>query len=319
MAINRFGRRQFMASVGLGAAALAQPATIAATTDEVPARKFYILLSLGRIGFRASFTDAMNLAVKHGFEGIDPDAAYFASLADDDLKRLLDDLRAKKLKLGAASLPVEFRKDESMFHDGLAKLPDVAALLQKAGVSRVSTYIMSAHQELTYLQNFRLHAQRLREVAEILKDHGQKFGLEYVGPRTVWRSQRHPFVHTLSEIRELIVAIGSSNMGVQLDSYHWFNAEETPQDILTLRGEEVVTVDLNDAPAGLTLDQQMDLSRELPGATDVIPIQPFLESLRKIGYDGAVHAEPFNAALRSKPIDQACALTAAAMREVLNS
>ena len=181
----------------------------------------------------------------------------------------------------------------------------------------MSTYIMSAHQELSYLQNFRQHAARLREIAVILKDQGLKFGLEYVGPRTTWRSQRHPFVHTLSETRELIVAIGTGNVGVQLDTYHWFNAEETPSDILTLRGEDVVTVDLNDAPAGLTLDQQQDLSRELPGATGVIPIQAFLGSLRKIGYDGAVHAEPFNAVLRSKPLDEACALTAAAMKKVL--
>jgi hypothetical protein len=41
--------------------------------------------------------------------------------------------------------------------------------------------------------------------------------------------------------------------------------------------------------------------------------------LRAIGYDGALHAEPFNAALRSKPIDEACALTATAMKKVVNS
>ena len=316
MASDRLGRREFMASVGVGAAALAQPAGVAAT-DEVPARKFYFILSLHRIGFKASFPDAVNLATKHGFEGLDPDAVHFAGLSDGELKSLLDDLKSKRLKLGAAGLPVEFRKDESTFRDGLAKLPAIAAVLQRAGVLKMSTYIMSAHQELTYLQNFRLHATRLREIATILKDHGQKVGLEYVGPRTTWRSQRHPFAHTLSEIRELIVAIGTGNVGVQLDTYHWFNAEETAEDILSLRSEDVITVDLNDAPAGLTLDQQMDLARELPGATGVIPIQSFLDSLRKIGYDGAVHAEPFNAALRSKPIDEACALTAAAMKKVL--
>ena len=316
MATHHNGRREFMASVGMGAAALALPGRMAAESAS-PERKFFFILSLGRIGFKASFPDAVTLAAKHGFEGLDPDAAYFASLSDDDLKRLLDDLKAKKLKLGAAGLSVEFRKDEATFNEGLAKLPAIAAVLQRAGVARVSTYIMSAHQELSYLQNFRQHAARLREIAVILKDQGLKFGLEYVGPRTTWRSQRHPFLHTLSETRELIVAIGTGNVGMQLDTYHWFNAEETSADIQTLRGEDVITVDLNDAPAGLTLDQQQDLSRELPGATGVIPIQAFLESLRKISYDGAVHAEPFNAVLRSKPLDEACALTAAAMKKVL--
>jgi sugar phosphate isomerase/epimerase len=312
----RIGRREFVASVGLGAASFARPARAGA--DAGPSeRKFFFILSLGRIGFKASFPEAVNLAARHGFEGLDPDAGYFAGLSDDELKRMLGDLKSKNLRLGAAGLPVEFRKDEATFNDGLMKLPAVAATLQKAGVTRISTWIMPCDDQLTYLQNFRQHAYRLRACAQILKDYGQKLGLEYVGPRTLWRSRRHPFVHTLSEIKELIVAIGTGNVGVQLDSWHWFNAEESEADILTLRNEDVVTVDLNDAPAGLTLDHQIDNQRELPGATGVIPIRAFLDGLKKIGYDGPIHAEPFNAALRAKPIDEACALTAAAMKETL--
>jgi len=237
-------------------------------------------------------------------------------LSDDDLKRLLDDLQAKKLKLGAAVLPVEFRKDAATFNEGLAKLPGVAAVLQKAGVARMSTYIMSAHQELTYLQNFRQHAARLREIAVILKDHGSNLGWSTLAPHHL-AEHAHPFIHSLSETQELIVAIGTGNVGVQLDTYHWFGTEEAAEDILSLHNEDVITVDLNDAPTGRTIDEQRDLERELPGATGVIPIQSFLDSLMKIGYDGAVHAEPFNAALRAKPLDEACALTAAAMKKVL--
>ncbi len=312
----RITRRTFVKVAGMGAAALALPSG-AVHASEVPARKFYTVLSIGRIGFRASFPESVDLAVKHGFEGIDPDPGYFASLSEDDLKRLLGDLKAKKLKLGAASLPVDFRKDETTFNEGLNKLAGVAAMLEKAGVKRVSTWILSFDDDLTYLQNFRQHACRLRACAEILKDHGQRLGLEYVGPRTAWRSKRHPFIHTLSETKELIVAIGTGNVGVQLDSYHWFNAEETQDDLLALRNEDVVTVDVNDAPAGLTLDQYEDLSRELPGATGVIPIRSFIDGLKKIGYDGPVHAEPFNAALRAEPLDEACALTAAAMKKIV--
>jgi sugar phosphate isomerase/epimerase len=249
---------------------------------------------------------------------VDPDPGYFARLSEDELRKLLDDLKAKNLKLGAAGLSVDFRRDEAAFNEGLKKLPAAAAVLEKAGVTRVSTWILSFDEKLTYLQNFRQHAYRLRACAEILKDHGQRLGLEYVGPRTLWRGSRHPFVHTLSEMKELIVAIGTGNVGVQLDSWHWFNAEETQEDLLTLQSKDVVTVDLNDAPAGLTLDQQIDSARELPGATGVIPVQAFVQGLRKIGYDGPVHAEPFNAALRSKPLDDACALTAAAMKKVLS-
>jgi sugar phosphate isomerase/epimerase len=305
--------------MGLGAGGLAgfeSPATAARVTA-VPERKFFMVLSCSRIGVKASFRESLDLAVKYGFEGIDPDPGYFSQLSDDGLKKLLDELKIKNLKLGSAGLPVEFRKEDSTFSEGLKKLPSVAKVLQKAGVERISTWILSFSDDLTYLQNFGTHAYRLRACAEVLKEHGQRLGLEYVGPKTSWRSEKHPFIHTLSETKELIVAIGTGNVGVQLDSWHWFNAEETAQDLLTLRNEDIITVDLNDAPAGVPLDKQMDLSRELPAATGVIPVKMFLDALRKIGYDGPIHAEPFNAALRAMPRDEACAATTAAMKKAL--
>ena len=319
--MNRLNRREFVTRAGWGLAGAVQlrarrPAT-ARPSPDAPNRRFYTVLSIGRLGFKASFPEAVSLAEKHGFEGLDPDPGHFTRLSEDELKRLLDDLKTKNLKLGTAGLPVDFRQDEARLSEGLKTLPAAAALLQKAGVTRVSTWVLSFDEKLTYPQNFRQHACRLRACVEILKSHGQRLGLEYLGPRTLWRSARHPFIHALSEMKELIVAIGTGNVGVQLDSWHWFNAEETQEDLLTLQSKDVITVDLDDAPVGLTLDQQVDDARELPGATGVIPVRAFIEGLRKIGYDGPVHAEPFNAALRSKPLDEACALTAAAMRKVL--
>jgi len=282
--------------------------------EGLPPRKFYTVLSLGRLGLHGTFDQSITLAAKHGFEGIDPDAGLFARLSDDDLKRLMDDLKTKNIKLGVAGLPVEFRRSESEFSDGLAKLPDAAKALQRAGVRRVSTWVLPCINELTYLQNFRQHASRLRACALVLHDHGQQLGLEYCAPRTFWRSQRHSFIHTMSEMKELQIAIGTDNLGIQLDSFHWFNAEETPEDIGTLRGSDIVTVDLNDAPR-VPLDEQHDGSRELPAATGVIPVAGFLGALLRIGYDGPIAAEPFNKTLSALPLDEACDRTALAIRK----
>jgi sugar phosphate isomerase/epimerase len=195
---NELTRRRFLsAGAAAGVAALPAPRliTVGAGPAEIPPRKFYAILSVGRVGFQASFAESLELAGRHGFEGLDPDPNYFASLGDDGLKRLLVDLQAKNLKFGAAGLPVEFRKDEGTFNEGLRKLPVTADILQRAGIWRVSTWVLPCSNELTYLQNFRQHADRLRQCAKILGEHGQKLGLEYVAPRTLWRSQRHPFVH----------------------------------------------------------------------------------------------------------------------------
>jgi sugar phosphate isomerase/epimerase len=312
---NPITRREFLVAGAATSIALSVPAKLITAATPSPERKFYAILSLGRLGFHASFPESVELAAKHGFEGLDPDAGYLASLNDDALHRLLDDLQKRNLKFGAAGLPVEFRKDSETFNTDLKKLPATAAVLQRASIWRVNTWILPCSDDLTYLQNFRQHADRLRLCAHILADHGQKLGLEYVSPRTLWRSQKHPFIHTLSEMKELLAAIGAQNLGIQLDSWHWFNAQETQQDLLTLRGRDVITVDLNDAPTGLTLDQYRDNSRELPAATGVIPVKQFLDALLQIGYDGPIQAEPFNAALRALPLDQACALASNAIKK----
>jgi sugar phosphate isomerase/epimerase len=236
-------------------------------------------------------------------------------LSDLQLGDVLGQMKTKGLRFGPASLPVDFRKDDTTFHEGLKTLPETSKALQRAGIWRVSTYVLSFDRNLSYLQNFRSHAYRLRSCAQVLKDHGQKLGLEYLGPMTLWRRERHAFIHSLNETKELIAAIGTGNVGIQLDSWHWFTANETEADLLTLRNEDIITVDLNDAPQGIPLDKQIDGARELPAATGVIPIKTFLDALRKIGYDGPVHAEPFNAALRALPREEACAVTAAAMKK----
>jgi len=163
------------------------------------------------------------------------------------------------------------------------------------------------------MANLRIHARRLREAAGILKDHGIRFGLEYVGPKTSWSTRRYPFVHTMAEMKELMAEIDRPNVGFVLDSWHWYTAGETKKDLLTLRADQVVSVDLNDAPAGIPVDQQADGKRELPAATGVIDAASFLGALQAIGYDGPVRAEPFNDAVRKMPPAEALAATKAAI------
>ncbi len=314
---NQFNRRHFLktsAAAGLGALPL--DAAGQATTPEQPKRKFYSNLAIGLLGsFHQTLPETVDLAIRYGFEGIDPNADYFASLSDDDLKRLLDKMEAHHLKFGAAGLPVDFRRDEASFSDTLKKLPATADSLKRAGVTRLSTWFAPASNQLTYLQNFRQHAYRMRECALILADRGQRLGFEYVAPRTSRERGKQPFIHCMAEMKELIAAVGTNNVGFRLDSWHWFNAEETAEDILSLHDSDVITVDLNDAPPGLTLDQYNDGQRELPAATGVIPVKSFLDALVRIGYDGPIQAEPNNANLRATPMDQALTETSAAMKK----
>lgn len=307
-------RRQFVRSSVL----LATSIPAASLAAEAGTRKFTLALTPGSIGVSVKSQQELNeLAAKHGFESVEPRGEELAGMSAAQLEETLADLKSKKLAWAAAGLPVDFRKDETTFRDGLAKLPAIAAGLQRAGADRLGTWLSSTHDELTYLANFKLHAARLREIAKILKDHEIRLGLEYVGTPSVLVKSRYPFLHTLAETRELIDEIGTGNVGIVLDSWHWWTAGDTVGDLLSLTNEHIVSVDLNDAPLGIEKRDLIDTSRELPAATGVIDVGNFVKALVEIGYDGPVRPEPFNKILNELENEAACAATIAAMKKAV--
>ena len=313
--MNGTGRRDFIRKAASGAIAAALPPRLFSLM--AAERKLKLCLSPGAIGVSASQIEAIDLAAKYGFEAVDPNAGYLASLSEGQLQGLLADMKSRGLSWGAAGLPVDFRQDEAKFNEGMTALLRLAPLLRKADVTRITTWIMPCSRQLTYRQNFDLHVARLRAVAGVLAEHGQRLGLEYVGTQSLRDSQKYPFLHTMAETRELIGEIGTGNVGLALDSWHWWTAGDSQADILALKNEDIVLVDLDDAPAGVPKEQQIDSQRELPAATGVIDVGQFLGAVIMVGYDGPMRAEPFNKALNDMDNDAACAATVTALKKAL--
>ena len=284
----------------------------------LPERKFRTCLNPSMIGVKADQEFLFDLVTRHGFEAMVPIADSLIQMGEGARKGLLARMQDKGITWGAAGLPVQFRNSEEEFEKGLKALPQVAGILQEVGVARCGTWIMPTHKHLTYLENFDQHARRLGAIASILGHHGIKLGLEYVGPKTLMARDKFAFVRTMKEAKALIQAIGESNVGLVLDSFHWFCAGESQADLLTLDNKEIVTVDLNDARTGLSADDQIDGKRELPAATGVIDISAFVRALLQIGYDGPVRAEPFNQPLRDMEDEEAVKTTLAAISKAID-
>jgi sugar phosphate isomerase/epimerase len=278
-------------------------------------RKMLTCLTPGSIGVKANQWETIEFAHAYGYEAAQPLGEELMNL---DIGAVREKLAQYKLVWGQAGLSLDFRKDEETFQTGLKDLPRIAAALQKAGAARIGTWIAPNHDTLPYVANLKQHARRLRAVAKVLGDNGQRLGLEYVGPKTLWSAKRFPFIHSMAEMRELHAEIGMNNVGFVLDSWHWYTAGETLADLASVRNEEVVCLDLNDAPAGIALDQQIDSKREIPLATGVIDLRGFLNSLHKIGCDAPARCEPFNAALRAKPREEILGVVADCMRRAMS-
>ena len=260
--------------------------------------KFFKNLAPGHIGVKANQKQALEYAVKYGFEGISPSEGEFANKSAAEISEWVAAMKAKGIRYGAAGLPVEFRGGDEQFQKDLAALPKRAALLHQLGVTRVATWLTPGHNELTYLQNFKQHETRLREAAKVLRDSNIRLGLEFVGPHTSRERFRYPFACAQLDMMELVQAIGTDNVGLLLDSWHWYTSHGTAEELLRLSNKDIVHVHVNDGPSGVQVDQQIDNRRKLPVTTGVIDMKGFLNALVKVGYDGPVECEPFDQELR---------------------
>jgi len=265
--------------------------------------KFYKNLGHGHIGVKANQRQALEYAVKYGFDSITPDLGEFENKSSTEISEWVQTMKEKGVRYGTAGLPVEFRRDEEQFQKELARLPKQAGILKQLGVKRMATWITPGHRELTYLQNFEQHKRRFRETAKVLRDSDIQLGLEFVGPRTSRARYRFPFICTQLDMMELAEAIGTGNVGLLLDSWHWYTSHGTVEELLQLSNKDVIHVHVNDAPSGIPVDEQIDNRRRLPVTTGVIDMKGFINALVKIGYDGPVECEPFEQELRKMEDD----------------
>lgn len=307
-------RRRFIQQSSVLAASAVLPFS-AFNLEAKPGRLFKMSLNPGAIGVSLNQDELLEAAHRHGYEAI---VAFPKELAVMDAAKLndfVDKMKAKNISWGSAGLPLDFRKSADFFKKGLQALPNLANALQKAGALRMNTWIMPTHENLTYLENFKQHTKRLSEVAKVIADYDIVLGLEYVGPKTLMARDRYAFIRSMKETKELIEAIKSPNIKIQLDSFHWFCAEESEADILSLDKNEVVVVDLNDAVKGRSAANQIDGERELPGDSGLIDIKSFLSALVRIGYEGPVRAEPFNKRLNEMDDEAALSATYISMKK----
>jgi sugar phosphate isomerase/epimerase len=265
----------------------------------------YKALSPGAIGVSAGNLDArIQAAQTGGFGGVEIDPSEIAGLVETQGRSaVVARFEDSGIKPAAFGLPVEWRGSEDAWRAGLNDLPRLAEAAAAIGVTRTMTWIMPCSNEKQFDENKDFHVARFTPIAKILFDHGLSLGLEFIGPKTLRDTQKFPFVHTMEGMLEMGREIGP-NVGLLLDCWHWYTSHGTAEQLRALTPAEVVVVHVNDGPIGVAVDEQVDSVRDLPGATGVIDIAGFLQSLQAIGCDAPVIPEPF-VNLSSLPSDAA--------------
>lgn len=281
----------------------------------------YSALSPGCIGVRVeSLAQRIAAAKEFGFAGVDISVNEIADLVDTSgAESVIAQFEAAEVIACGWGFPIAWSGSEEEYKAGLEALPRFAKAAAEIGCFRTATWIMPASNDRAFDENLEFHIDRFTPIAKILGDFGHRLGLEFIGPKTIRNNYKYTFVHDMSGMLDMTSKIGE-NVGLLLDCWHLYTSHGRASDVAKLQETDVVYVHVNDAPAGIAVDEQMDHVRGLPGETGVIDIKGFLEALKGIGYSGPVIPEPFKKELNDLPDDAArLEATAASMRKIFAS
>jgi len=229
------------------------------------------------------------LASRNGFAAVDVGGEEIVRwIESQGLERVQERLSELNVSIGAIGLCVDWRAADAGFRTGLAQLAIQAQAAAAVGCRVCCTYALPAVDE-NPAQLLAVATVRLRTCARVLDAYGIRLALEFVGPHHLRRQWRHPFVQDMAGMLDWIDAIGERNVGLLLDSLHWYTTEGTLGELLHLHPHQIAHVHLNDAP-DVPVSAVRDDGRLYPGE-GVIDLAGFLQSLSRIGYAGVVSQE----------------------------
>ena len=124
----------------------------------------------------------------------------------------------------------------------------------------------------------------LRELCDIAARHDVSLAFEFLG-------QTDCSVQTLDLAHEIVRATERKNLGLVIDSFHFYAGGSTIEMIEAVDPKVIYVFHINDAE-NLPREQLQDSHRLLPGL-GILPLREMIAAFRKIGYDGVASVEIF--------------------------
>ena len=124
----------------------------------------------------------------------------------------------------------------------------------------------------------------LRELASIAERHNVALAFEFLG-------RKDCSVQTLELADEIVQKVNRRNIGLVIDSFHFYVGGSTIKMIDALDPKRLFIFHINDAE-DLPLDQLTDAHRLLPGL-GTLKLKEMIEAFKRIGYDQVASVEIF--------------------------
>jgi len=124
----------------------------------------------------------------------------------------------------------------------------------------------------------------LDELGEIAEKHGVSLAFEFLG-------QKDCSVQTLDFCKEIVEDVARDNIGLVIDTFHFYTGNSTFEAIETLNPEKLFIFHINDAE-DLPKAELTDADRLYPGE-GILPIGEIKKKFDQIGYDKMASIEIF--------------------------
>ena len=238
---------------------------------------------------RTSLVELIMLAGENHFDAVDVPPALLrrsmSAMRIDDIRALLEE---QNVRVGSFPTSACWIDDQKTFRDSLPGFMEDLHHYSALGCPVCHSFIMPSCEQ-DPAEWYQEAAERIRILANLLAQSGMKLALEYVGPMDMRRRRRNPFIWNSSQTLDWIDYIDRPNVGILLDSFHWFSAGETIQDIRKIPEELLFHVHVNDAP---TDDRSLlEDGKRCYCGEGVIPLHRFFSALKSKGYQGIAAQE----------------------------
>ncbi len=251
--------------------------------------------------------ERIHAAAAAGFAGIGLFIRRWRQIRTDrsHVERIDDALESTGLRLWGMEVVPGWRSDGSLDDEGRA--------------FEEAAWEMREHFGCAYIQAIGRDVGTPAEAAagfaalcDRAADHGVNVALEFVPEFTD--------IGTAAQALEVVERADRPNGGFCVDSWHLTRSTNEPDDILTLPGERIFCIQLNDGPVKPDdPDYYTDTisNRVAPGAGE-FALEAILQNLASVGANCPLSLEVCSADLWQRPVDEAARVTADGMRTVMH-
>jgi 2-keto-myo-inositol isomerase len=263
----------------------------------------------GATTMKATLSEDIAAASKAGFKALEVWAAkmdtYLADYSLDDLNAIFTEHRVHPASINSIEF-ITFRSADDYVLIK-ARCHELCARADALGCGKIVVVPSPTPEGGASWEAIKAESVRvLHDLADITVPFGVQLAFEFLG--FTWCS-----VRTLAQCWEIVQAVNRSNVGLVIDTCHFYAGGSELSSIEAVDPERLLIFHINDVEAR-PLETIEDAHRLLPGE-GVIPLDDILARLKRIGFDGLCSIELFRPEYWERdPVELATAARAATMK-----